>query len=118
MTRRIILNPQGIRISRPGMDVIGATPEQLLFSSDINYPSLVESGEFRREFNMPPPTIKFSRSYGIAPLLFFRCVETDYWGEAFYDCNAFVNRDGNGYNSFTCQQGLLYNTPVRWWAYV
>lgn len=119
MTRRIILNPQGLRISRRGIDVIGATPEQLLFSSDINYPKLVEKGTFVRQSNTSePPVVWFSKNYPIAPMIFFMCQP---WEGNFYTASAYVFGDGNGYNRFQCRQdidGIMFNTPYYWWAYV
>lgn len=46
MTRRVLLNSSGLKISQPGADVLTAGPAQLQFSSDFSSLSLYMQGDY------------------------------------------------------------------------
>lgn len=46
MANRILLNNNALRVSQPGVNVLSATPAQLLFSSDWSAMGIVASGTY------------------------------------------------------------------------
>lgn len=46
MVNRILLNVNGLEVSKPGVDVFSATPFQKLFSSSFKSPLLISKGSF------------------------------------------------------------------------
>lgn len=70
MIRRVLLNSSGLRVSKPGNDVVSAGPGALQFSSDFSQMTLQASGEIDCNWNSNTyQGYGFGKTYPTPPLV-------------------------------------------------
>lgn len=97
MTRRVLLNSAGLRVSQPGVDVLSAGYNQLQFTSDFSALSLFTQGSHSISWSSGGNSadhvafIPFGKTFASPPLVWF-----------FQDAGSYFIPLGNAY-------GLAYN---------
>ena len=70
MTRRVLLNSSGLKVSKPGVDVVTTGPGGLQFSSDFSQMTLQTSGEIDCNWNSNSySAYGFGKTYATPPLV-------------------------------------------------
>lgn len=68
MVNRLVINPSGMKLSRPGIDVLGATlPNDFLFNSDCMVLNLLMSGTAYIDSSFGNVTIPFPFTTSVIP---------------------------------------------------
>ncbi len=70
MTRRVLMNQSGFKVSKPGHDVVSAAPLNLQFSSDFAQMAHYQTGELDCDWNENPfRTYSFSKTFPSPPIV-------------------------------------------------
>lgn len=69
LANRVLIHPDGMKISKPGVDVLSASNAQLLFSSDWTHPSLWLRGTIIASYGVTT-TVYFGKSFSRPPFVF------------------------------------------------
>lgn len=81
MANRVVLDQQGLKVSRPGVNVLTASDQQLLFTSDHSCFGVVERGDHAVIWNATGSSgsynqfVSFSNPFASVPIMKFDLVQ-------------------------------------------
>ena len=80
MTNRVLLNSSGLKISKPGVNVIGASIADLNFNSDYSQMGLYRQGTYNWNWSTTPNPllINLGKTFPTPPLVTFACTNAQY----------------------------------------
>ncbi|WP_027833820.1 hypothetical protein [Maritalea myrionectae] len=83
MSKRVILDQNGLKVSAPGQDADTALPYQLQFDSDFCAPGLVKRGTrylSSADFRYKTITVPYGRSFAVPPMVLLGAYNTHIQG--------------------------------------
>lgn len=117
MSKRVVLNVNGLKVSAPGQDADIALPYQLQFDSDFCFPGLVMRGSryfSSADFQNNVFTVPYGRTFATPPMVIFGVYNTYQIGSNSYSgVNWAPGLAGAAFNSQIYKpSGTLYTTKA------